>query len=744
MLLLDTASLELCEFGGDAPPYATFSARWEDRGLVQEDLCSPQTAPQRPAFQSLQRACSECQSRGLQWLWNDAVCIRRSSSSALSESLNSLAEIYRKARLCIVYLQDLLDTEAFDFDLESALSSCSWMKHVWMLPHLIFSTVLHFYDAQWKHIGSKSELVPELSRITSVDEGVLQHSDSLEDYSNSTKMSWAAGLSADPIEDAAYSLLAIFNVNLDIKYGEGMKSFLRLQEEILQKTDDYSLLAWQPLPNQPYRGLLAHSPLEYSHFKNQSMESPSLRGNLEIQSDGIYIQAGLGGRGNDLLLPLYTSQGPTMWIVLSLWDGIFVRNCIETVVDGAEISNVFIRNICVRRDVSTDLSNRIATHRVSPEHKQISTRGRSRESSISDRMIQHDTANSCTAWSADAVNSEVAHTLTREAKGGRCSFGLLGWGTNCLQKALPGSLSPTPSHACDATDGESPRSSPDSKGDWSNPGSPLALEPGHPFAAVTGYLKTILVERFLAMCNSRPGKRALLTWPQRSRKRPRLAWSEPYMDVELASDSEDVDTVVVHHASARASTFACPFYLMDKARHETCLTRHSLSNIDEVKEHLWASHRRPNFCPICKDTFDTMKARDDHIRSRNCEHRNLPTFDGLTDGQIQQLARQGSPPASRESQWYALWDVVFPSGPRPLSPYYSTAEEFLVVALRRFWETNGRSIISDFLREKGLQGWEVSDEERSLAILYRIVLHDAIDEVYRRFSGGSRDLEREQ
>lgn len=216
------------------------------------------------------------------------------------------------------------------------------------------------------------------------------------------------------------------------------------------------------------------------------------------------------------------------------------------------------------------------------------------------------------------------------------------------------------------------------------------------------------------------------------------------MDVELASDSEDVDTVVVHHASARASTFACPFYLMDKTRHETCLTRHNLSTIDEVKEHMWASHRRPNFCPICKETFDTMKARDDHIRGRNCEHQNLPTFDGLTDGQIQQLARQGSPPSSRESQWFALWDIVFPSGPRPLSPYYSSTQEFLVVALRRFWETNGRTIISDFLREKGLQGWEVSDEERSLAILYRIVLHDAVDEVYQRFAGSTRDLEREQ
>lgn len=371
MLLLNTISLQLCEFSSDAPPYATFSANWEDGGVVHEDLRSPQTARQRPAFQALQRACSECQRHGLQWLWSDALCINRRSSTALSKSLNSLDKIYRKGRLCIVYLHDMLGTEVSEFDVEYGLSKCSWIKHVWMLPHLIFSTVMHFYDAEWEHIGSKSELIPELSRITSIDEGVLQDSDSLGDYPNCTKMSWAAGLSADPIEDAAYSLLAIFNVNMNIEYGEGMESFLRLQEEIMKNTDDdHSLLAWQPLPNQAYRGILAQSPLEYNHFKNKSKTYPKLQGYLKIQSDGIHIQAGLGGRGNDLLLPLYTSEAPTTWIVLSLWDGIFVRNCTKTVVDGTEASNVFMRNICVRRDVDPSLSSKIAMHRIAPREKQ--------------------------------------------------------------------------------------------------------------------------------------------------------------------------------------------------------------------------------------------------------------------------------------------------------------------------------------------------------------------------------------
>lgn len=34
------------------------------------------------------------------------------------------------------------------------------------------------------------------------------------------------------LEDRAYSLLGLFNVNLPLLYGEGEKAFIRLQEEV--------------------------------------------------------------------------------------------------------------------------------------------------------------------------------------------------------------------------------------------------------------------------------------------------------------------------------------------------------------------------------------------------------------------------------------------------------------------------------------------------------------------------------
>jgi len=61
-----------------------------------------------------------------------------------------------------------------------------------------------------------------------------------------------------------YFLMGIFNVNMPLLYGEGgVKSFLRLQEEIIKYSTDNSIFAWvdSNLPlgrfNEPH-GLLAH------------------------------------------------------------------------------------------------------------------------------------------------------------------------------------------------------------------------------------------------------------------------------------------------------------------------------------------------------------------------------------------------------------------------------------------------------------------------------------------------------
>jgi hypothetical protein len=72
-------------------------------------------------------------------------------------------------------------------------------------------------------------------------------------------MSWAARRQTTRVEDSAYCLLGLFEVNMPLLYGEGQKAFLRLQQEIIKQSDDQSIFAWcQDLENYAYQaGVLA-------------------------------------------------------------------------------------------------------------------------------------------------------------------------------------------------------------------------------------------------------------------------------------------------------------------------------------------------------------------------------------------------------------------------------------------------------------------------------------------------------
>ncbi len=57
---------------------------------------------------------------------------------------------------------------------------------------------------------------------------------SIHEASAAGRMSWAAERETTRVEDAAYSLLGIFDVNMPLLYGEGANVFRRLQEKIIR------------------------------------------------------------------------------------------------------------------------------------------------------------------------------------------------------------------------------------------------------------------------------------------------------------------------------------------------------------------------------------------------------------------------------------------------------------------------------------------------------------------------------
>ena len=57
-------------------------------------------------------------------------------------------------------------------------------------------------------------------------------------------MSWMAGRTTGYIEDIAYSMLGILDVNMPAQYGEGANAFMRIQKMLMENSTDDSIFAW--------------------------------------------------------------------------------------------------------------------------------------------------------------------------------------------------------------------------------------------------------------------------------------------------------------------------------------------------------------------------------------------------------------------------------------------------------------------------------------------------------------------
>jgi len=167
---------------------------------------------------------------------------------------------------------------------------------------LIASVEVYFFDRDWNIRGSKLDLVETLSEITGIKTAILCHAQPLSSVAVAQKMSWAANRATTRIEDMAYCLLGIFDVNMPLLYGEEEKAFRRLQEEIIRSTPDVSIFAWRYLPETNntegskgivFSGILAKSPLFFFRCNSVEKRSGYDRGELSVSSGSIKSQVQL-------------------------------------------------------------------------------------------------------------------------------------------------------------------------------------------------------------------------------------------------------------------------------------------------------------------------------------------------------------------------------------------------------------------------------------------------------------------
>ncbi|KIW91878.1 uncharacterized protein Z519_07848 [Cladophialophora bantiana CBS 173.52] len=264
MRLINVRTIQLEEVQSSrAPKYAILSHRWEKEEVTFQDMSSPKTFGKK-GFSKIQSACWLARNKGLAYLWVDTCCIDKTSSAELTEAINSMYRWYQDAEVCFAYLTDI---EIHQHDIKNSV----WFTRGWTLQELIAPKHVSFYDRNWVFLGTKDNLAEDLSNITGIDRDVLIGQRRHSSCSIAQRMSWASKRQTERIEDRAYSLLGIFDVSMPMLYGEGERSFTRLQEEIIRHSDDQSIFAWDRGLEGYFggrSGLLATSPSNFVTCQN--------------------------------------------------------------------------------------------------------------------------------------------------------------------------------------------------------------------------------------------------------------------------------------------------------------------------------------------------------------------------------------------------------------------------------------------------------------------------------------------
>jgi hypothetical protein len=299
MRLLNANTREIHNFASSdgIDEFAILSHTWGLGEVTLQEWQSLSTAELalKEGYRKIDYCCKQALQDGYEWVWVDTCCIDKSSSAELSEAINSMFQWYKDAAICYAHLTDVPDDTRQD-SLLGALSESRWFTRGWTLQELLASSSIVFYSENWQTLTTKLASVEILSTITGIERAYLEGAP-LEGASTAKRMSWAASRETTRIEDIAYCLLGIFEVNMPLIYGEGKKAFKRLQEEIMKAyPEDHTLFAWgdvvEKMTDIPYvladkrkaaeleeipweaseitqscSGLLAESP---SDFKNSS------------------------------------------------------------------------------------------------------------------------------------------------------------------------------------------------------------------------------------------------------------------------------------------------------------------------------------------------------------------------------------------------------------------------------------------------------------------------------------------
>ncbi|KAF5598146.1 beta transducin [Fusarium pseudoanthophilum] len=342
MRLLDANTFEVVEFmDHSVPKYVILSHTWVTGEEVTLQDMQNNKGMERSGNSKIKQACALALENGYGYAWVDTCCIDKTSSAELSEAINSMMSWYERSQICYTYLADVPPGTKIH-EPKSPFAKSRWFERGWTLQELIAPSKLIFLYDDWSVMSERDDIVHLITQITGIDQAFLSAltadcslQSRLHAASIAEKMSWASKRKTTRIEDTAYCLLGIFGINMPLLYGEGANAFLRLQEEIMKRSDDQTLLAWylpEDGPNES--GVLATSPAAFANCKDfipcdVGMSTPP----FQITNKGLRIEMPVSsddfGDGRYGLLQCRMKQNPTTMIAIPLdggRNGLYVRS----------------------------------------------------------------------------------------------------------------------------------------------------------------------------------------------------------------------------------------------------------------------------------------------------------------------------------------------------------------------------------------------------------------------------------
>ncbi|KAI1346737.1 hypothetical protein F5Y01DRAFT_297018 [Xylaria sp. FL0043] len=185
---------------------------------------------------------------------------------------------------------------------------------------------------------------------------------------------------------------------------------------------------------------------------------------------------------------------------------------------------------------------------------------------------------------------------------------------------------------------------------------------------------------------------------------------------------------------SEARVFACPFLYHNHEKHSECC-KYELRRIQDVKQHLRRCHKRPPYCPVCYNTYETDKERDDHVRTQQCAARPQTELDGLSQEQRDTLHKRKNSKDTPEAHWYFIWDTCFPNSTRPDSVYLDRRISREMFLIRRYITTDGFRIIRNCLIANKAIEWTLPSNEQDLNRFQEDVVQGVVKKLVEGMDG---------